>query len=139
MTTKKTATAKVVLATPDEFGARAGTHKAEAEKILEKRALAAKGLLARSNGRPVDPTAAVDSILCDKRSAHPIGVNGEALPSIAATRRRLGITLQELAQAAAIDPAHLELMERRSLLASPTLAELERIADALHLDVEEIR
>jgi hypothetical protein len=137
MTTKKTATAKVVPPTPDEFGARAGTHKAEAEKILVKRALAAKGLLARLNGRPVDPTAAFE--LCDKRFADPIGVDGEAVPPIAASRRRLGITLRELAHAAAIDPAHLELMERRSLLASPTLAELERIADALHLDVEEIR
>ena len=64
---------------------------------------------------------------------------GEALPPIAAARRRLGITLQELARAAAVDPAHLDLMERGSFLASPTLAELERIADALHLDVRQIR
>jgi transcriptional regulator with XRE-family HTH domain len=68
-----------------------------------------------------------------------VRINGEAVPPIAAARRRLGITLQELAHAAAIDPAHLELMERGSLLASPTLAELERIADTLHLDVREIR
>ena len=64
---------------------------------------------------------------------------GEALPAIAAARQRLGMTLQELAHVAALDPAHLELMERGSLLASPTLAELERIADALDLDVGEIR
>ena len=64
---------------------------------------------------------------------------GEALPPIAAARRRLGMTLQELAHVVSLDPAHLELLERGSLLASPTLAELKRIADALDLDVREIR
>jgi transcriptional regulator with XRE-family HTH domain len=68
-----------------------------------------------------------------------VAAYGEAVPPIAAARRRLGMTFQELAHVVEIDPAHLELIERGSLLASPTLAELERIADTLHLDVREIR
>ena len=63
----------------------------------------------------------------------------EGLPPITAARLKLGMTLTDLARAAAIDPAHLELMERRSHYASPTLAELERIAAILQLSVDEIR
>jgi len=49
------------------------------------------------------------------------------------------MSLSDLARAAQLDPAHLELMERRSHFASPTLAELERIAAILELNVDEIR
>jgi hypothetical protein len=45
----------------------------------------------------------------------------------------------ELARAAQIDPAHLDLIERRSDFATPTLDELERIAAILELDVDAIR
>lgn len=61
------------------------------------------------------------------------------LAPIAAARLRLGISLGDLAHAAQLDPAHLELMERRSHFASPTLAELERIAAILEVSVDEIR
>jgi transcriptional regulator with XRE-family HTH domain len=49
------------------------------------------------------------------------------------------MSLGDLARAAQLDPAHLELMERRSHFASPTLAELERIAGILDVSVDEIR
>ena len=61
------------------------------------------------------------------------------LTPIATARLKHGLTLSDLARAAQIDPAHLELMERGSHYASPTLAELERIAAILHLGVDEIR
>ena len=49
------------------------------------------------------------------------------------------MSLSALARAAQLDPAHLELMERGSHFASPTLAELERVAAILELTVDEIR
>ena len=61
------------------------------------------------------------------------------LPPITAARLRLGMSPANLARAAQIDPAHLDLIERRSDLAAPTLAELERIAGILELTVDEIR
>jgi transcriptional regulator with XRE-family HTH domain len=61
------------------------------------------------------------------------------LPPITAARLRQGMSLGDLARAAQVDPAHLELMERRSHFASPTLAELERIAAILEVSVDEIR
>jgi transcriptional regulator with XRE-family HTH domain len=61
------------------------------------------------------------------------------LPPITAARLRLGLSLSNLARATQIDPAHLELIERRSHFASPTLAELERIAAIIELSVDEIR
>jgi len=63
----------------------------------------------------------------------------EGVPPITAARRNLGMSLNDLARAAHMDPAHLELMERRSHFASPTLAELERIAGILRVGVEQIR
>jgi transcriptional regulator with XRE-family HTH domain len=63
----------------------------------------------------------------------------DALQPITAARLKLGMSLNDLAQAARIDPAHLELMERRSHYASPTLAELERLAAILQVSVDEIR
>jgi len=67
--------------------------------------------------------------------SHPV----HDLPPITAARLRHGMSLSDLARAAQLDPAHLELMERRSHFASPTLAELERIAAILELNVDEIR
>jgi len=61
------------------------------------------------------------------------------LTPIAAARRKLSLSLQDVARTALIDPAHLELIERQSALASPTLAELQRIASVLRLDVEILR
>ena len=61
------------------------------------------------------------------------------LPPITTARLRLRMSAGDLAHAAQIDPAHLDLNERRSDLASPTLAELERIAGALAVSVDEIR
>lgn len=61
------------------------------------------------------------------------------LPPITAARLRLGLSAGELARAAQIDPAHLDLIERRSDFATPTLDELVRIAAVLDLDVDAIR
>ena len=61
------------------------------------------------------------------------------LQPITTARLRLRMSAGDLAHAAQIDPAHLDLIERRSDLASPTLAELERIAGALAVSVDEIR
>ncbi len=69
------------------------------------------------------------------RPSHP----QHDLPPITAARLRQGMSLSDLARAAQLDPAHLELMERRSHFASPTLAELERIAAILEVGVDEIR
>jgi transcriptional regulator with XRE-family HTH domain len=49
-----------------------------------------------------------------------------------------GLTLNELAAAVQMDPAHLELIERQSPNASPTLDELRRIADVLQCSVEDL-
>jgi transcriptional regulator with XRE-family HTH domain len=68
---------------------------------------------------------------------HPHPVHD--LPPITAARLQQGMSLGDLARAAQLDPAHLELMERGSHYASPTLAELERIAAILDLSVDEIR
>jgi transcriptional regulator with XRE-family HTH domain len=67
--------------------------------------------------------------------SHPV----HDLPPITAARLQQGMSLNDLARAAQIDPAHLELMERGSHFASPTLAELERVAAILELTVDEIR
>jgi transcriptional regulator with XRE-family HTH domain len=63
----------------------------------------------------------------------------EGLPPITAARLKLGMSLNDVAYAAQMDPAHLELMERRSHFASPTIAELKRIAAILQVEVDEIR
>jgi len=69
----------------------------------------------------------------------PVTESVAGLTPIATARLKQGMTLTDLARAAQVDPAHLELMERGSHYAAPTLAELERIAAVLHLDVDEIR
>jgi transcriptional regulator with XRE-family HTH domain len=79
---------------------------------------------------PTPPSAEISPPLPD-----PV----EGLPPITAARLKLGMSLNDLAQAAQIDPAHLELMERRSHFASPTLDELERLAAILQVGVDEIR
>jgi transcriptional regulator with XRE-family HTH domain len=75
----------------------------------------------------------------DPAISHPLPDPIEGLPPITAARLKLGLSLNDLAHAAQIDPAHLELMERRSHFAAPTLAELERIAAILQVDVDDIR
>src|SRR5690242_21717066 len=55
------------------------------------------------------------------------------LPPITTARLRLGMSTGDLARAAQIDPAHLDLIERRSDFATPTLDELTRIARVLEL------
>jgi transcriptional regulator with XRE-family HTH domain len=61
------------------------------------------------------------------------------LPPITTARLRLQMSAGDLARAAQIDPAHLDLIERQSDFAAPTLAELERIALVLAVTVDEIR
>jgi len=63
----------------------------------------------------------------------------EGLQPITAARVKLGMSLTDLARAAQMDPAHLELMERRSHYASATLSELERLAEILQVSVDDIR
>jgi transcriptional regulator with XRE-family HTH domain len=58
---------------------------------------------------------------------------------IRALRVRQGISLQDLSAATGIDSAHLELIERGSGNAAPTLAELEKIAAALGCTVDDLR
>jgi transcriptional regulator with XRE-family HTH domain len=55
---------------------------------------------------------------------------------IRALRVRRGMSLQDLSAATGIDSAHLELIERGSGTAAPTLAELEKIAEALGCAVD---
>ena len=49
-----------------------------------------------------------------------------------------GLSLNELATAVQMDPAHLELIERQSSSACPTHEELARIANALKCSVEDL-
>src|SRR5262245_61851615 len=63
----------------------------------------------------------------------------EGMSPITIARLKLDMSLNDLARAARIDPAHLELLERRSHFASPTLDELQRIAAILHVGVDDIR
>ena len=49
-----------------------------------------------------------------------------------------GLTLNELAAAVQMDPAHLELIERQSPNASPTMEELRRLAVVLECSVENL-
>jgi DNA-binding Xre family transcriptional regulator len=60
-------------------------------------------------------------------------------PPICALRKARGLTLNQLAAAIAMDPAHLDLIERQSQFAAPTRQELEAIARALSCSVDEIR
>jgi transcriptional regulator with XRE-family HTH domain len=48
------------------------------------------------------------------------------------------LSLNELAAAVRMDPAHLELIEREAPGASPTGEELRRIADVLKCSVEDL-
>lgn len=62
----------------------------------------------------------------------------EASP-ITLLRLRQGLTLNQLASAARIDPAHLELIERRSGFAAPHRDEIMALARALRVPVEEVQ
>jgi transcriptional regulator with XRE-family HTH domain len=53
-------------------------------------------------------------------------------------REQHGLSLNELATAVQMDPAHVELIERQSPSASPTRAELERIAAVLQCRVDDL-
>jgi transcriptional regulator with XRE-family HTH domain len=57
---------------------------------------------------------------------------------IQALRLQRGMSLNELAAATRLDPAHLELIERQSHFATPNRAEMEAIAAALKVTVEEL-
>ncbi|MEI9901548.1 MAG: helix-turn-helix transcriptional regulator [Hyphomicrobium sp.] len=57
---------------------------------------------------------------------------------IRSLREQRGISLNELAAAVQMDPAHVELIERQSPSAAPTRAELERIAAALQCSVDDL-
>ncbi len=68
--------------------------KRKAEVIVKKRRLAAKGLKARSDGKPVDPLADVESLDADDKRPLPEDteaqeeeIAGRALPAAAALRR----------------------------------------------------
>jgi len=54
-------------------------------------------------------------------------------------RTAQGLTHNELAAMVRMDPAHLDLIERQSPLATPTLKELEAIARVLSCRVEDLR
>ena len=54
-------------------------------------------------------------------------------------RERRNLTLNELAAAVQMDPAHLELIERQSPSAAPSGEELKRIADVLQCSVEDLK
>jgi transcriptional regulator with XRE-family HTH domain len=54
-------------------------------------------------------------------------------------RQAKGFTLNELAASIRMDPAHLDLIERQSPFATPTLGELEAIAAVLSCAVDDIR
>ena len=58
---------------------------------------------------------------------------------IRALRISRGLSLNELSAQTGIDPAHLELIERDSASAAPTIAELQKVADALGCTIEDIR
>jgi DNA-binding Xre family transcriptional regulator len=54
-------------------------------------------------------------------------------------RRARGLSHNQLAAMIGMDPAHLDLIERQSPLATPTLQELEAIARILSCRVEDLR
>jgi DNA-binding Xre family transcriptional regulator len=54
-------------------------------------------------------------------------------------RRVGGLSHNQLAAMIGMDPAHLDLIERQSPLATPTLQELEAIARVLACRVEDLR
>jgi transcriptional regulator with XRE-family HTH domain len=58
---------------------------------------------------------------------------------IRALRVRQGLSLNDLSAATGIDTAHLELVETASGSASPTLAELQKIAGVLGCTVDDLR
>ena len=59
----------------------------------------------------------------------------DGVSPVKALRLYRGMTLNELAYAARMDPAHVDLIEHQSGLANPSLAELEALAKALGLGV----
>jgi transcriptional regulator with XRE-family HTH domain len=54
-------------------------------------------------------------------------------------RTKLGLSLQDLSARTGIDTAQLELIERDTGLAAPTLEQLEKLADALGCKVDNLR
>jgi DNA-binding Xre family transcriptional regulator len=75
-------------------------------------------------------------------SREPLAFEGMDMgdgPPIRRLRQIKGLSLNELAASIRMDPAHLDLIERQSPFATPTLGELEAIAAVLSCTVEDIR
>jgi len=62
-----------------------------------------------------------------------------AMTSIRTAREAQGLTQAEIATRCGIDPVHFQMIEEGSDLAAPTLKNLQSIADALLLRVDDIR
>lgn len=58
---------------------------------------------------------------------------------VKAVRRFRRMKFRGLAHAARMDPAHLDLIESRSMLAAPSRAELDAIASALDVPSDALR
>jgi transcriptional regulator with XRE-family HTH domain len=70
-------------------------------------------------------------------SAQPVDPIQET--PIRGLRRARGLSHNQLAAMVGMDPAHLDLIERQSPLAAPTLQELQALARVLSCRVEDLR